>query len=193
MNDTTNVLLVGVGGQGVLLISAIIAQAAILSGADVKANEVHGMAQRGGSVLAQVRFGPKVYGPLVREGTADVIVSLEKIEAIRFAHYLKPNGVAVVSRQEIVPVTVSSGKARYPSDADERLAKLFPNLVEIDAPLVAHELGNAKAANVVLLGAAAKALPALASHWEKALEICVPERHRELNMRAFTAGGDCVK
>lgn len=189
----TNVLLVGVGGQGVLLVSAIISQAAILSGADVKANEVHGMAQRGGSVLAQVRFGEKVYSPLVWEGTVDVLLSLEKAEAIRYAHYLKPEGRAIVSTQEIVPVTVSSGKAAYPADAGARLARICPRISMVDAEGIASELGNVKAANVVALGAAAAALPSLARYWQKAIELCVPEKHRELNIRAFQAGGECIK
>ena len=192
-SGVTNVLLVGVGGQGVLLVSSIIAQAAILSGSDVKANEVHGMAQRGGSVLAQVRFGPKVYSPLVWEGTVDVLLSLEKAEAVRYAHYLKPNGLAVVSTQEIVPVTVSSGKAVYPADANTRLKRICPNLVMVDAEGIAHRLGNVKAANVVVLGAAASAIPSLAPYWQKALELCVPAKYQELNIRAFQAGGECIK
>ncbi len=187
---TTNVLLVGVGGQGVLLISSIIAQAAIASGLDVKTNEVHGMAQRGGSVLAQVRYGPKVFSPLVWEGTVDVLISLEKAEALRYAHYLKPGGLAVVSTQVIVPVTVSSGKATYPADIDERLKRAFPRLASVDAEGIAHTLGNSKAANVVVLGAAAGELPALSPHWQAALGACVPEKHLELNKRAFMAGGE---
>jgi len=188
--NTTNVLLVGVGGQGVLLISTIIAQAAIAAGLDVKTNEVHGMAQRGGSVLAQVRFGPKVFSPLVWEGMVDILISLEKAEALRYAHYLKPGGLAVVSDQIIVPVTVSSGKAAYPADVDERLARAFPRLVSVDAEGIARELGNQKAANVVVLGAAAPSMPELAPHWQSALGSCVPEKHLELNTRAFLAGGE---
>ena len=189
-DNTTNVLLVGVGGQGVLLISSIIAQAAIASGLDVKTNEVHGMAQRGGSVLAQVRYGQKVYSPLVWEGTVDVLISLEKAESLRYAHYLKPGGLAVVSTQVIVPVTVSSGKATYPADIDGRLKRAFPRLVAVDAEGIAHSLGNPKAANVVVLGAAAGELPSLGPHWQAAIAACVPEKHLELNKRAFMAGGE---
>lgn len=185
-----NVLLVGVGGQGVLLMSAIIARAAILAGLDVKANEVHGMAQRGGSVLAQVRFGPRVYSPLVWEGTVDVLISLEKAEALRYAHYLAPGAVAVVSNQIIVPVTVSSGKAAYPADIDERLKRVFPLLSIIDAQGIAQRAGNVRAANVVALGAASRALPALSGYWDQAIRECVGESHREINIRAFAAGGD---
>jgi len=187
-NDTVNIIFAGVGGQGVLLVSAIVAQAAILSGADVKGNEVHGMAQRGGSVLAQVRYGPKVYSPLVWEGTVDLLISLEESEALRYAHFLKPGALAVVSTQRILPVTVSSGKATYPADVAERLARVFPRLVTLDAPGIAHSLGSAKAANVVALGAAAASLPTLERHWIDAIAACVNEKYRELNLRAFESG-----
>ncbi len=190
MSDVTNILIVGVGGQGALLVSTIIAEAAIRTGFDVKTNEVHGMAQRGGSVLAQVRYGTKVFSPLVWEGTADVIIALEESEALRYAHFLRKGGLAVVSTQRIIPVTVSSGKAKYPADMEARLARAFPNLLLVDALAVAHEAGNAKAANVVTLGAAARAMGALAENWEGAVEACVPEKHRDLNIRAFKAGGD---
>lgn len=186
----TNVLLVGVGGQGVLLMSSIIARAAILAGLDVKSNEVHGMAQRGGSVLAQVRFGTRVFSPLVWEGTVDVLISLEKAEALRYAHYLAPGAIAVVSDQTIIPVTVSSGKATYPADMDDRLRRVFPRLSIIDATGVAQGAGNAKAANVVALGAASGALPSLGEYWVEAINQCVGEAHRELNIRAFRAGGE---
>ena len=113
--------MVGVGGQGILLATQITARAAIANGHDVKTNEVHGMAQRGGSVVAQIRFGEQVFSPLVPEGSAQVLASLERIEALRFAGYLSPDGLAVVSTQAIVPVTVSSGQAAYPADAEARL------------------------------------------------------------------------
>jgi indolepyruvate ferredoxin oxidoreductase beta subunit len=189
MNGTSNILLVGVGGQGVLLVSSIIAEAAIRSGADVKANEVHGMAQRGGSVQAQVRFGPKVHSPLVWEGEVDLILALEAAEALRCAHFLKPGGLAVVSAQRIVPVTVSSGQAKYPEDVEARLAAAFPRLKLLDAPVLARAVGNPKAANLVLLGAAAAELPSLADHWYEAIAACVPAKHLELNRQAFAAGG----
>jgi len=192
-NGTTNIILVGVGGQGVLLVSTIIAEAAIQSGMDVKTNEVHGMAQRGGSVLAQVRFGERVYSPLVWEGTADILIALEEAEALRHAHFLKKGGLAVVSTQRIIPVTVSSGKAQYPADIEERLARAFPNLILLDALKIAHEIGNAKAANIVTLGAAARGMPALESRWNDAIDRCVAEKHRELNKRAFKAGGEYSK
>lgn len=188
-----NILFAGVGGQGVLLVSSIVSQAAILSGADVKGNEVHGMAQRGGSVLAQVRFGPKVYSPLVWEGTVDLLVSLEESEALRYAHFLKSDGVAVVSKQRIIPVTVSTGKAKYPADLEERLRRVFPRLIMLDAQNIAHSVGNGKGANVVALGAAASMLPSLAPFWENAIAVSVDEKYLELNLRAFKAGGEYSK
>ncbi len=188
-----NILLVGVGGQGVLLVSTIIAQAAIARGFDVKTNEVHGMAQRGGSVLAQVRYGLKVYSPLVWEGTVDLLISLEKAETLRYAHYLKKDGLAVVSNQTIIPVTVSSGKADYPADLDERLAQAFPRLALVDSPAIARQLGNAKAANIVTLGAAAAELPCLKDGWENAIASCVQEKYLDINKAAFAAGGNVQK
>ena len=130
MNDaqTTSIVLVGVGGQGILLASEIISQAALALGYQVKTNEVHGMAQRGGSVMAQIRYGREVHSPLVAEGTARILGSFEAIEAIRVAHYLAPDGCAVVSSQVIIPVTVSSGTARYPEDVEARLRQVFPRL-----------------------------------------------------------------
>ena len=185
-----NFILVGVGGQGTLLASNILAEVGLAAGFDAKKSEVHGMAQRGGSVLAQVRFGEKVHSPLVWEGTADVIISLEEIEALRYAQFLKAGGLAVVSTQRIIPVTVSSGKATYPADAEERLKSTFPRLVLVDALKKAHEAGNAKAANVVALGAAARELSELAPFWAAAIADCGPEKHKELNKRAFAAGGE---
>jgi indolepyruvate ferredoxin oxidoreductase, beta subunit len=187
-NAVTNVLVVGIGGQSIVLLSSIIADAAIRAGFDVKANEVHGMAQRGGTVLAQVRFGAKVYSPLLWEGTADLIVSLEKAEALRFAHFLKPGALAVVSDQVIVPVTVSAGRAKYPEDADERLERAFPRLARVDALGIAERLGNAKAANLVALGAASRALASLEEHWEAAIGSLVPKKHLAINLKAFEAG-----
>jgi indolepyruvate ferredoxin oxidoreductase beta subunit len=189
MSETKNILIVGVGGQGALLVSTVIAEAAIRSGLDVRTNEVHGMAQRGGSVLAQVRYGDRIHSPLVWEGTTDVLIALEEAEALRYAHFLKKDGLAVVSAQRIIPVTVSSGKAKYPEDVEARLTRVFSNLIVIDALRVAHEAGSAKAANVATLGAAARGMKELARAWEGAIEACVPEKHRELNKRAFAAGG----
>jgi indolepyruvate ferredoxin oxidoreductase beta subunit len=184
----TSVVLAGVGGQGILLASDIFAQAAMIAGHDVKTNEVHGMAQRGGSVIAQIRFGAKVYSPLVAEGTAQVLASLERIEALRHYRYLAPEGLAVVSSQKIVPVTVSSGEAIYPADIEDRLRRTFPNLIYLGAVEIAASLGNAQMANTVLLGAVAKALSLPQEAWLEAVRRCVKPKYAELNIEAFTAG-----
>lgn len=186
--QTTSIVLVGVGGQGILLASEILAQAAVAAGYEVKTNEVHGMAQRGGSVMAQVRFGARVFSPLVAQGTARVLGSLERIEALRNHHYLAPGGLAVVSSQMIVPVTVSSGQASYPADAEERLRQAFPRLIYVDAVERANELGNARVANVILLGAMSRALDLPQEAWERSLSQCIKAQHRELNKRAFELG-----
>ncbi len=124
--NTISVVIVGVGGQGILLASEVVARAAMYAGFDVKTNEVHGMAQRGGSVIAQIRYGKEVNSPLVALGSARVLGSFEEVEALRWAHYLAPDGLAVVSTSQVIPVTVSSGAATYPSDGDARLKKVLP-------------------------------------------------------------------
>lgn len=188
MSKTTSIVMVGVGGQGILLAAQITARAAIANGHDVKTNEVHGMAQRGGSVVAQIRFGDRVFSPLVPEGTAQVLASLERIEALRFASYLSADGLAVVSSQAIVPVTVSSGQAVYPPDAEERLRASFRRLAYIDAIGVAERLCDSRVANVILLGALSTALPLPADCWAEAIAQCVKPAYREINLRAFEEG-----
>ena len=191
--ETTNAVLVGVGGQGILLASAIIATAALESGYDVKTNEIHGMAQRGGSVLAQVRYGEKVYSPLVPKGAATVLASLEKTEAIRYVDYLAPNGLAVVSDQVIVPVTVSSGSATYPDINEDGLRKIFPNLAYVRAVEKATELGNARAANVVLLGALSTKLDLEDGAWQDAIKKRVKPAFVDLNLKAFYLGRELAQ
>lgn len=187
-NQTTSVVLAGVGGQGILLGSEIVARAAMHAGFQVKTNEVHGMAQRGGSVIAQIRYGREVHSPLVAEGTARVLGSFEQIEAIRFAHYLAPDGLAVVSSQSIVPVTVSSGQAAYPTDVEARLRAVFKRLIFMDASKIAIGLGNIRAANVVTLGAISTGLDLPVEAWQEAIRSSVAEKYRDLNLRAFEAG-----
>ena len=188
-----NVLLAGVGGQGILLASEIVASAAMECGFDVKTNEIHGMAQRGGSVVAQIRYGTEgeVHGPIIPEGTATVLGSLELIESLRYAHFLAPGAWAIISRQRMIPVTVSSGMAKYPIDAEERIAATFPHHRIIDAEHLAQEAGTIRAANVVVLGAIASVLTDLPRDaWESAVTRCVKPAHRELNLRAFAMGFD---
>ncbi len=193
MNETTGIVMVGVGGQGILLAAQITARAALASGFDVKTNEVHGMAQRGGSVLAQIRFGRQVFSPLVPERSAQVLASLERIEALRFASFLSADGLAVVSSQAIIPVTVSSGKAEYPADAEQRLRAAFPRLAYIDAISAAEKLGDARVANVILLGAMSTALLLSRESWAEAISQCVKPAFREVNQRAFDEGAALAK
>ena len=189
MNEQTrSIVIVGVGGQGILLASEILAQAAMLEGYDVKTNEVHGMAQRGGSVMAQIRYGKEVHSPLVARNEADILGALEKIEALRYADYLRPGGLAAVSTQAVMPVTVSSGGARYPEDAEELLRQAFPRLLYIDAAKIAGDLGDSRAANIVLLGAISQGLDLAEQSWEKAIALCVKEKFLEINRKAFAAG-----
>lgn len=187
-SDTKSIVLVGVGGQGILLASEIVARAAMEAGHDVKTNEVHGMAQRGGSVIAHVRYGSEVFSPMVPEGTAAALGALEQIEALRYAHYIAPDGLAVVNAESVVPVTVSSGAATYPEDVADRLRRAFPRLVYFDAGKKAVELGNIRAANIVLLGALSKGLDLPSDAWEGAISSSVKEKHRDLNLRAFEIG-----
>lgn len=188
MSDTKSIVLAGVGGQGILLASTITARTAMISGYDVKMNEIHGMAQRGGSVIAQIRYGKKVHSPLVEEGSASVLAALEQAEALRYAHFLAPDGLAIVSSQVIVPVTVSMGQGSYPSDIKERAKQVFKNLIYVDAVEKAIEFGNLKAANVVVLGAMSKGLNLEIDAWHQAIKDSVKPQFVDMNLQAFDAG-----
>jgi len=192
-NDkVTSVVLVGVGGQGILLASEVVARAAMHAGFDVKTNEVHGMAQRGGSVIAQIRYGRRVFSPLVPEGEAVVLGSLERIEALRYTNYLAPGALAVVSSQAIVPVTVSSGQATYPADARERLAAAFPRLLYVEAEDLARQAGTVRAANLVIVGAISRSLDLPTEAWRTAIEQSVAAKHVAANLKAFELGRTAV-
>jgi indolepyruvate ferredoxin oxidoreductase beta subunit len=190
---TTSVILVGVGGQGILLASEIIAQAAVATGYDVKTNEVHGMAQRGGSVVAQIRYGEKVFSPLVPKRSAQVLGSLERIECLRYIDYLADDGLAVVSSQKIVPVTASTGGTPYPEVDEKTLSKYFPQLVYLEAVEAATELGNVKTANIVLLGAMSTRLDLPEDAWTTAIRRSVKEKFLDINIKAFQRGREAVK
>jgi len=184
-NNTTSIVLAGVGGQGILLASEIVAQAAMTAGHDVKTNEVHGMAQRGGSVLAQIRYGKQVNSPLVAKGQAKVLGALEKIEALRYADYLAQDGLVVANSQIIVPVTVSMGVAQYPEDAEQKLRDTFPNLVYIDAGEIAAKLGNIRTANVIILGAISNGLDLPIDAWIKKKKKAVKPKFVDINIKAY--------
>jgi len=193
MDQIHNIVLTGVGGQGILLAAKIIAAAAMENGMQVAANEIHGMAQRGGSVIAQVRFGNGLHSPLILEGTADVLFALEAGEAIRYAHYLAPGGIALVSTQQVIPVTVTTGMAQYPDRMADRLAGIFPQLYYRDFCAAAADLGNARLSNTIMLGLLAAAKPVIPEAcWLKALQNCVKPEHYEINRRAFEAGREMM-
>ena len=188
MKETKSILFVGVGGQGIILASKILTEGLVRFGYDVKMSEVHGMAQRGGSVTTQVRFGEKVYSPLIGIGEADVIVAFEKVEAVRWLQYLKPGGSLVVNDYEIYPVPVLMGTEQYPEGIIEKLENEIPKVMVLDAARKAEEIGNLKAQNVILLGALIKALELTKLDWEFVIKELVPEKFYELNTKAFKAG-----
>lgn len=188
----TSVVLVGVGGQGILLASEIVAQAAVAAGFDVKTNEVHGMAQRGGSVTAQIRYGEQVFSPLVPRHSAQVLGSLERIEGLRNLDFLAEGGLAVVSSQKIIPVTASTGGTPYPEIDEAILSRFFPRLVYLDAVEMATELGNAKTANTILLGAMATKLDLPEEAWTEAIRRSVKAKFVDLNIRAFKRGQEAA-
>ena len=197
MGKTVNVSLVGVGGQGIILTADILAKAAALSGADVKKSEIHGMAQRGGSVISQVRFGDSVASPIIQEGTSDVLVSFDKLEAARWAHLLSPGGTALVNDMYLVPVTVSSGQQKGVEDLDGLVRKSFSKLVLVDAMKIAtEEAGNARTMNMVLAGALSKLVDFKEEFWLKAMEemLSGPKaKLLEVNRKAFALGRAAVK
>jgi indolepyruvate ferredoxin oxidoreductase beta subunit len=188
-DKVTNVFICGVGGQGILLASEILSEVAMGRGLDAKKSEVHGMAQRGGSVVSHVRYGKKVYSPVIAEGEADLLVSFEKMEALRWIHYLKPGGHAVVNTQEIVP----SGLESYPKGIDEDIRKRVPDALFVDALALAGEAGNTKAVNTVMLGAFSSYLEFPAEEWKKKIEARVPKKTIDLNLKAFDLGRKMVR
>ncbi len=185
-----NILIAGVGGQGVLLTSKIIAEAALLAGLDVKQSEVHGMAQRGGSVLSQVRFGDKVFSPIIAEGDADLLIGFEPLETARYLHYLREGGTVVYNTRPIGTIGVSIGREEYPSDIHETIRKNAPRVHPFDATNVAIRVGEKRAVNLVLLGAALRLLPLQEPFIEQAITNSVPKKVLEINRKAYLAGKD---
>ena len=192
MKKTVNVSLVGVGGQGIILAADILAKAAAMAGYDVKKSEIHGMAQRGGSVTSQVRFGASVASPIIQEGTADILVAFDKIEALRNSGVLAKDGTAVVNDLCLVPVTVSSGQQPPVEDLDGRVKRAFRRLTLVDASAIASgEIGNARTMNMVLAGALSVACPFPEKVWYAAMAnlLSGPKaKLLEVNRRAFAAG-----
>ncbi|MEG0085429.1 MAG: indolepyruvate oxidoreductase subunit beta [Niameybacter sp.] len=185
---TKNILIVGVGGQGTLLTGRIIGNYALSKGQDVKMSEVHGMAQRGGSVVMQVKYGDKVYSPLVEIGEADIIFAFEKLEALRYSHYLKKDGVIIANTQRIDPMPVVMGKAKYPENIEATIKEMNPEACLIDALSIAKEIGNVKVVNMIMIGAYAAYIGDTLEEWKKIVEDTVPQYTIEMNQTALKKG-----
>lgn len=181
-------MIVGVGGQGTLLASRILGAALIERGYDVKVSEVHGMSQRGGSVVTYVKFGEKVSSPIIEKGEADIILAFEQLEAARWLEYLKPDGKVIVNVQKIDPMSVVTGDCEYPEGVLAAIKAAGAAVNELDALALAVEAGSSKAVNVVLIGAMAKNTDLSEDVWKNALRECVPAKFLELNLKAFDLG-----
>lgn len=184
----TNILLVGVGGQGILLASEILSEAAMLAGFDVKKSEIHGMSQRGGSVVSHVRYGREVFSPIIPEGEGDILFGFELMETCRSLPLIRPGGTVVANDLQISPPAVLMGQETYPTGLVERIKKLFPDFLLVDGQKIASDAGNARAANTVLLGAVSRRLTIAEEYWLMALEKMVPPKALEVNKKAFLIG-----
>lgn len=187
---TKSLLLVGVGGQGIILVSKILSEGLLEEGYDVKMSEIHGMSQRGGSVTTQIRFGEKIYSPTINKGEADVLVSFEKLEALRYLENLKPTGKLIVNNEEIWPLTVLTGQAQYPENIDRELESKLDDLIFVNAREIAEDLGEARSQNIVMLGATVKALGLESIDWISKIKKFLPEKVHDINIEAFKRGLD---
>ena len=185
---TKNIMMVGVGGQGSLLASKLLGSLLLEKGYDVKVSEVHGMSQRGGSVVTYVRYGERVFSPIIDIGQADMIVAFELLEAARWVSYLAPGGIVITNSQQINPMPVITGMASYPENLMEKMLNLGVNVKAIDALSAAKEVGIPRAVNVVLIGALSKTFDFTEAEWMDAIDSCVPEKFRQLNKEAFLKG-----
>ena len=187
MTDTKKIMIVGVGGQGTLLASRILGNTVINEGYDVKLSEVHGMSQRGGSVVTYVKYGEKVYSPIIGKGEADIILAFELLEAYRALPYLKKGGKIIVNNQKMNPMPVITGAAGYPEEIEKKIAA-EANLISVDALSLAKEAGNIKAVNVVLIGLLAKSSEIAKEAWIETLKTTVPPKFLDVNLKAFELG-----
>lgn len=188
MENSGNILLCGVGGQGILLASELIAFALLASGMDAKKSEVHGMAQRGGSVEAHLRYGKKVHSPLIEPGTADVLIALETMEAMRYLPYLNKNSTVIINTQKIMPPAVATGKTEYPDNIISELKSRGLKVIPIDGFEIARKAGNVKAANVSLVGALSSIMPIPEETFIKVIKEKVPARFLDVNLEVFQEG-----
>ncbi len=185
---TKSMLLVGVGGQGTILVSKILSEGLLEEGYDVKMAEIHGMAQRGGSVTTQIRFGDKVYSPTINKGEADVLVSFEKIEALRYVPMMKKGATLIVNEEEIWPLPVLAGLEDYPQGVMEEINNKLESVVSVNARAIAEELGEPRSANIVMLGLMVKALGIDSIDWISKIKKFLPEKVHEVNIKAFEKG-----
>lgn len=190
MTSQKNIMIVGVGGQGTLLASRVLGNAIISKGFDVKVSEVHGMSQRGGSVVTYVKYGENVSSPIIDKGEADVILAFERLEALRALPYLKKGGIMIVNDRAINPMPVITGAAEYPDGIIETIKK-SANVINIDALAIAEQAGSSKAVNIVLIGILSNHFDFAEEDWMAALEACVPAKFLELNKKAFDLGRKC--
>lgn len=193
MEDTGNILFSGVGGQGILLASEVTVYSLLAAGYDAKKSEVHGMAQRGGSVTAQLRYGKKVYSPLIEPGGADIQVAFEMMEAVRYLPYLHKGSKVVVNTQQILPPAVATGQAEYPDGVLHHLREREIVVVSVDAFDLAREVGEVRTANVVMVGALSAFLPVDEANFEEIIRSRVPEKFIDVNLQAFAAGRNASK
>ncbi len=187
--ETKNIMIVGVGGQGTLLASKLLGYVLLKQGYDVKVSEVHGMSQRGGSVVTYVRFGEKVYSPVIDKGEADVIISFEKLEALRWIEFLKKDGRIITNTQEVDPMPVITGAAQYPENIIEKMENAGAKVDAKDFLSLANEAGSSKAVNIALMGRLSTYFPEIPDEeWQKAIDALVPAKFIELNKKAFELG-----
>lgn len=190
--ETKSIMIVGVGGQGSLLASRLIGNVLLSQGYDVKVSEVHGMSQRGGSVVTYVKYGDEVCSPVVTKGEADIIISFEQLESARWLPYLKKGGHLVTSTQQIDPMPVITGAAVYPENIIEKIKAQGVDVIAVDALGLAEQAGTSKASNVVLMGVVSKKMDFSEDVWQAAIEQCVPAKFLELNKKAFELGREAV-
>lgn len=185
--NTVNIMIVGVGGQGTLLASRILGNITTSAGYDVKISEVHGMAQRGGSVVTFVRYGENVAEPIVEEGQADILIAFERLEAMRYAHFLKKDGTIIINDQRIDPMTVVTGAMEYPENIIENLSKRY-NVISVNAMAEAEKMGNTRIFNTIILGLTATKMEFSKEAWIETIKAIVPPKTVELNLKAFEVG-----
>ena len=190
--EKLNIMMVGVGGQGTLLASRVLGNVALKMNFDVKVSEVHGMSQRGGSVVTYVKMGEKVFSPLIEKGEADIIIAFEQLEALRWLEYMALDGKIIINEQKINPMPVITGKAKYPKDIINKIKNIYTNTESIDAYKIAKECGNIKAVNIVLVGLMARSTKIEKEIWLEAIKEVMPVKLLDINIKAFEAGFNMV-